>query len=185
MESNCGPPRAMGRSNRGRREGDHAPWPACDRGIADALLTEGGHRAERSQKTFGDACVRIPSMPRSAPTIALLVLGLILAGCTGYDAAPGESETRNACELHHEVGDGEEYGGYQGEELTFGTLSERGQHVFSKALETGNYSITYDGTNKPPDFSYSDQTTIYEVNYRGEQYVLTTYTDTGCVIEHP
>lgn len=122
-------------------------------------------------------------MTRSALPITLLVLGLILAGCTGYSAEPEQSASKKACELRHEVSEEERYGGYQGEGITFGNLSEQGQNVFLKALDQGHYSFTYNGTNNPPDFSYSDQTAIYEVSYHDEQYVLTTYTDTGCVIE--
>lgn len=113
-------------------------------------------------------------------------LGVGVAGCvgyTGYGAAPEQSETTNACKLSHEVWEEGKYGGYHGEEVEFSELSEQGQQIFKKTLESGGYVFPFNGTNNPPDFSYSDATSVYNVTYQSQQYVLLTSTGEGCVIE--
>jgi hypothetical protein len=88
-----------------------------------------------------------------------------------------------SCKLQHEVSKEEPNGGYGGRVLAYSELSERGQTVFKKALESGAYVVSYDGDNAPPDFSYSDEATSYTVEYKGENYVLFTYTGSGCTVE--
>lgn len=99
-----------------------------------------------------------------------------LAGCTG-------SRSNSSCELNHEVSARDETTGYSGETIPYENLSPEGQDAFDAALESGAHAIEYDGDNKPPDFSYSDEVTVYVVEYEGERYTLRTYTGEGCVIE--
>lgn len=99
-----------------------------------------------------------------------------LAGCTG-----GRSEP--SCHLHHEVSTREDASDHSGETIPYENLSPQGQEVFEVTLDSGGHAFEYDGTNKPPDFSYSDEVTTYLVEYDGERYFFRTYTGEGCVIE--
>ena len=123
-------------------------------------------------------------------------LSLVTAGClttgspessTTDDQSPtSERETTSPtieCKLNHEVWEKGKYGGYHGEEVQLSELTEQGQEIFVKALDSGGYSFAYNGTNSPPDFVYSDETTTYEVIYEDNQYVLLTYTSTGCIVK--
>lgn len=99
-----------------------------------------------------------------------------LAGCTG-------SQSNSSCKLTHEVSSQSDTSDHSGETIPYENLSSAGKDVFEKALESGAYTFEYDGDNKPPDFSYSDETTIYVIEYEGERYAFRTYTGEGCVIE--
>lgn len=89
----------------------------------------------------------------------------------------------SSCKLRHEVSKKEPDSGYGDVKLAYGELSERGQTVFRKALESDAYVIDYNGNNAPSDFSYSDETSTYLITYQGEEYVLFTYTSSGCTIK--
>lgn len=106
--------------------------------------------------------------------------------CVGIAALSGcldRIPLLSSCKLHHEVSKEEPNGGYGGEPLAYSELSERGRTVFEKALESGSYVVSYDGDNAPPDFTYSDETTSYTIEYEGKDYVLFTYTSSGCTVE--
>lgn len=127
---------------------------------------------------------------------ALGALSIVTAGCLTTDSpessptddqsSTSERETESPtieCKLNHEVWEKDKYGGYQGKEVQFSELTEQGQKIFIKALDSDGYSLAYNGTNSPPDFEYSDETTTYEVIYEDNQYVLLTYTRSGCDVE--
>ena len=100
---------------------------------------------------------------------------LALAGCSAQPFG-------GSCTLRHEVSEYDERG-YEGENVTYDELSDRGKDVFETALESGSHVVEYDGENAPPDFSYSDEASSYVIEYEGERYTLLTYTSQGCVIE--
>lgn len=102
-------------------------------------------------------------------------LAVALAGCTG-------GRSNSACELTHEVSARDETGDHSGATIPYEDLSAEGKDVFEAALESGAHAIEYDGDNKPPDFSYSEEVTTYVIEYEGERYTLDTSTDEGCVI---
>jgi hypothetical protein len=110
----------------------------------------------------------------------------LAAACVGVAGVSGcldRIPLLSSCKLRHEVSEEEPNGGYGETTLAYSELSEKGQDVFEKALESGSYVISYDGDNAPPDFTYSDEATSYTVEYEGEDYVLFTYTDSGCTVE--
>ena len=102
-------------------------------------------------------------------------VAVALAGCTG-------SRSDSPCELHHEVSAQSDTSDHSGETIPYGDLSSAGKDAFETALESDAYTFEYDGNNKPPDFSYSDEVTVYVIEYEGERYTLRTYTGAGCVI---
>lgn len=103
-------------------------------------------------------------------------VAVALAGCTG-------GRSNRSCELHHEVSTSNDTADYSGETIPYENLSPEGKEVFETAFESDAYNFTYDGDNKPPDFSYSDEVTTYVIEYEGEQYAFRTHTGEGCVIE--
>ena len=105
-----------------------------------------------------------------------LAATVTLAGCTG-------GRSNSSCELTHEVSARGETTDHSGETIRYENLSPEGKKVFETALDSGAYTIEYDGDNKPPDFSYSDEVTVYVIAYEGEQYTLRTHTGEGCVIQ--
>lgn len=116
-------------------------------------------------------------------------LSLLTPGCLTTDSpqssptndlSPTAERETTRYELGHEVWKKEKFGGYHGEEVQFGELSDQGQDVSSKASNQGGHSVVYNTTNKPPDFRYSDETTTYNVTCQDNQYVLLTYTSSGC-----
>jgi len=83
------------------------------------------------------------------------------------------------CQLMHEIVESpEDYadpvGTYRYEEL-----SNDAQHLFEEAVTHGSYSTT-NKTLEPAEFRYWDTTTVYNVTFQNETYVLRTYTGSGC-----
>jgi hypothetical protein len=105
-------------------------------------------------------------------TVALLVSSGT-AGCLS-DGGSGPQ-----CQLMHEIVESPEDYADPIETYRYEELSSDAQQVFEEAVTHGSYS-TKNRTLEPAEFRYWDTTTVYNVTYQNETYVLLTYTGSGC-----
>lgn len=114
----------------------------------------------------------------AAGTAALTSL---LAGCTA--ASPFGSDSGPPCSLDHELV-GDDRVTHIEDRYAYDSLSDPARAVFEGALEADGtiYRVPDAEIDAPEEFRYADEVTRYEIAYRGERYVLETWTGEGCSV---
>jgi hypothetical protein len=118
------------------------------------------------------SCVGIMNR-RSVLSTAALLVSIGIAGCSSGDSPDPQ------CHLMHEIVESPENYGEAVETYRYGELSSEAQQVVEKTIANGSYS-TANRSFEAPEFRYWDTTTVYNITYQNQTYVLLTYTGEGC-----